>query len=500
MWVAVGLLTVLAAVARLPGYGESLFADELFTYDAIYGHGLADVVRRVTTGGGENTPPLYFVFAWASAKLGDPTVLIRLPSLLLGTALVPLVYLLGQRMVGRVTGLVAAALTAASPQAVYFSTEARPYATLMFLIALSTLMLLVAIEKRRPIWWIIFSLASIAALYTHYTALPVLLVQGAWALWAHREADRPIVVSHLVIAASVVPWIPLLAAQGGTQNLAFIEAVFPLSFGSFARFTARLVPGYEGMGISEVPGWFAMWILIAAVAIALIGAVVRLAGRGSKILAERPPKGLVLAVGLALATPVAILLYSLVGWDIYIPRHLLASFPALMIVLAWLFTSLPRPLAGVTTLLALSALTVGVVRAHDPDRNRPPLKQAARYIDARADPGDPIVEYVFLSSQGLFTRHLEINLKRSHTLYQWGFVPTSGDFWKSVEAARRIFVVEPWGDQGDRSPLPAGLERRFRLSELRVWRGRPPVAVLEFVRRSGESALRRRRAGGVDGF
>ena len=72
-------------------------------------------------------------------KVGDPTVTIRLPSLVCGTAAVPVIFLLGERIRDRATGMVAAALTALSPFAVYFATEARPYATLIFLLATSTL-------------------------------------------------------------------------------------------------------------------------------------------------------------------------------------------------------------------------------------------------------------------------------------------------------------------------------------------------------------------------
>ena len=51
---------------------------------------------------------------------------------------------------------------------------------------------------------------------------------------------------------------------------------------------------------------------------------------------------LVLVAGLALATPVCMLGYSLFGADIYTPRHLLASLPAVALLLGLLFTTLPR--------------------------------------------------------------------------------------------------------------------------------------------------------------
>lgn len=45
----------------------------------------------------EITPPLYFIFAWLSMKLGSDPEWVRLPSLLAGTAVIPLVYLVGAR-------------------------------------------------------------------------------------------------------------------------------------------------------------------------------------------------------------------------------------------------------------------------------------------------------------------------------------------------------------------------------------------------------------------
>ena len=56
---------------------------------------------------------------------GDSTVLVRLPSLVLGTAAIPVVFLLGRRVAGTRVGLFAAAILALSPFAIFYSTEAR---------------------------------------------------------------------------------------------------------------------------------------------------------------------------------------------------------------------------------------------------------------------------------------------------------------------------------------------------------------------------------------
>ena len=112
----------------------------------------------------ESTPPLHFVLAWATAKIGDPTIWVRVPSLVLGNATVPLVYLLGARTLGRSAGIVGAALIAIAPFAIFYGVEDRAYAALGFFATLSTLTLLEATRTGERRWWIAFALASAAVL------------------------------------------------------------------------------------------------------------------------------------------------------------------------------------------------------------------------------------------------------------------------------------------------------------------------------------------------
>ena len=92
-----------------------------------------------------------------------------------GVATIPLVYLLGVRTVGSPAALVAAALTALSPFMIYYSAEARGYALMMALVALSTLAMLLAVDTRRTaLVGPVRASARCAAVYTHYTCVFVL--------------------------------------------------------------------------------------------------------------------------------------------------------------------------------------------------------------------------------------------------------------------------------------------------------------------------------------
>jgi mannosyltransferase len=78
-------------------------------------------------------PPLYYLLLhyWI-ALFGDTANDVRLLSALFGTATIPIVYLIGQRLSGALVGVAAALLLAFSPFNIYFAQEARMYTLLMF--------------------------------------------------------------------------------------------------------------------------------------------------------------------------------------------------------------------------------------------------------------------------------------------------------------------------------------------------------------------------------
>ena len=212
----VAALTVVALALRLRGIEEGLWRDEPVTFAETQGRSLRSVLD-VVANGGEYNPPLPFVLAWLTSKAGDPTVSIRIPSVLLGTATVPIVFLLGLRTLGRAAALVAAGLIALSPFAIYYGIEARGYGALMCFSALSALVLVLAVETNRARWWIAYGLAVAAVLYTHYTGVFVIGVQGAWALLLHRGRWRGLVLAYLGAALLYLPWLPHV--HGDPSNL-----------------------------------------------------------------------------------------------------------------------------------------------------------------------------------------------------------------------------------------------------------------------------------------
>jgi mannosyltransferase len=180
-------------------------------------------------------PPGYYLLlhAWR-ALFGHSEFALRALSAVAGLALVLCTHLLGRRLFGAATGLMAAFLGAISPFAIYYSQEARMYALLAALSAASTYLLLRILNlqspisnqrvsesaNRRTLSFIAYVLAAAAGLYTQYAFAFVLLVHNAvFAVWWLAHSRRCAVArwrwlavwlgAQAGVVALYLPWLPI---------------------------------------------------------------------------------------------------------------------------------------------------------------------------------------------------------------------------------------------------------------------------------------------------
>lgn len=458
----VGAVTVVGFLLRLAIVDQSLAGDELSSYRYTVDRPLSAVLSD------QGNPPLFYVLAWASVKLGDPTASIRLPSLVLGTAAIPLVYAIGRSTVGRAAALVGTIVVAISPFAIFHSTDARAYSTLIFFTALSTLSLLVALDTGRRRWWALYAIASAAAFYTHYMAVFVLLAQAAWGLWAHRRHVRALLLANAAVTAGC---LPIFASTSDGPGVLFTLKGFyhPLTVSSVVEGSLQLFPGHPVAAWSELPGRVVAFVLAAAIAVAALVAAARLLGRRRE--RGAPSRGIVLVAALGLATPLGLILYALTGPDTFESRYLSASLPGVALLIGALTTSVPRRLSLPVTSVVIAMVAVGSIKALTPDYRRTPYKAVAEFIDHDARPGDAVVDPYIRSldvANAFFfpeqarrrgyrkTRltYLSINLERDRSLVRVGGV---SDAAAATRSNGRVFVVGP---QGRVSPPPPGAPLR----------------------------------------
>ncbi|MEZ4641909.1 MAG: glycosyltransferase family 39 protein [Chloroflexota bacterium] len=109
---------------------QGMWLDETFSV-WLANHSITDMLQWIVKI--DQHPPLYYLLLhYWMAYNGDTPYYVRLLSALFGAGTIPIIYLIGKRMSGVVTGLVAAVLLALSPFNIRFAQEARMYTLLTF--------------------------------------------------------------------------------------------------------------------------------------------------------------------------------------------------------------------------------------------------------------------------------------------------------------------------------------------------------------------------------
>ena len=193
-WWPLAALTLLAAALRLSTLDlQSFWYDEAFTPVHVLHPSLWATLRSVVHT--ENTPPLWYVIAWADSRvLGTGEVALRLPSALAGIATVPVAWAIGRSSAGRrATAIARAALVAVNPLFVWYSQEARAYGLFVLCAALAMLCFLRAEREPTPRRWRRSRSPASLALLTHYFAVFLLVPMVLWLLCdrAPRRAALP---------------------------------------------------------------------------------------------------------------------------------------------------------------------------------------------------------------------------------------------------------------------------------------------------------------------
>jgi Dolichyl-phosphate-mannose-protein mannosyltransferase len=444
--VLVALLTIAVLIVRITQLHQSLFGDEVLAYNEIVGHSLSTVINTVNTGS-ESSPPLFFILAWLTSKLGDPSVLIRLPT------------------------LIGAAIFAIGPFNAYYGIEARPYATLAFFVAVSTYALLRAVRTNRIGWWLLYSLAATAAAYTHYTAVFVLLVQGVWSLWVCRRRPRE---PLLAAALGVLLYLPWLGHVHGKALNVYGQLV-PFTFHQVVSDLPRPLTGYPYASITRIPTDPGLAIVMCAAALGLWRLAPRLrAVAATELHSDRghPPTRLLIAV-LAIATPIGLFLYSLLGTDLWIARSQIASLPAQALALGGLLAAIGGIEGAIAIVAVLATLTFGTVRALSPAYRRPPFRVAAQYLDRVAAPNDPVIFYpsfLYLDS-AIAVQFQRRHLTRKASQTQWAGIPPGEEAFVVLDDA--IASALHIG-----TPHPPG----FRLVASEHYTGLDPFRVITYQR------------------
>ena len=338
-----------AAALRFTRIGhQSFWLDESYTVDLVQ-RPFGDMLSGVASD--ESTPPLYYVLVWLWEKaFGHGEAGLRSLSALFGTLTVPVAWRAARVWFDSPrAGLTAAALVAFNPFFVWYSQEARAYALLVLMAALTLLFL----GRRAYGWW---ALTAALALCTHYFAAFLLVPEAIWLLWSNRQ--RAAWLATGAVTAVGVALIPLALHQRDLGHTSFIA---DLSFRSrVGDLPKKLVTGELGTPTPLI-GPLAGAIAVAAIAYALWRR------RSARIL-----------VAIAVAAGLLPLALAAFGADYVLPRNLIAVYvPVILVVAAGLAGRLG--LLGATVICAV-ALAVNVEVASNVKLQRDDWRGAAKAL------------------------------------------------------------------------------------------------------------------------
>ena len=364
----IGLVTV-AALLRFSTLGlQSFWYDEALTVRLV-GMSLGEMLIRIPLD--EANPPGYYLSAWAWAKAFGPWELgLRSLSALAGTATVVVVYAAARELGPPRGALAAGSLVATSPVLVWYSQEARPYAFLCLLSAVSFLFFLRACRKASQRTLAMWALASSAALMTHHFAAFLVAAEAVWLLVTLRQRMRRVMVA---VAA-----VGLVGALGGALALEQRSQGLSDWIAGSSDLSARLaeMPKHLLLGTLQ-PGW-AEWAVAAAVAFVAIALTVT---RGEPARRATAPALVVAAV--ATAVPVAL---AFAGADVVNSRNGLAAAPVLAVALGVALGVRRPPWVGAGVATGLSLFFAGLVLAGaiDPRLQRNDLRAVAHQLEPSA--------------------------------------------------------------------------------------------------------------------
>jgi mannosyltransferase len=372
---ASALVTRLVMLASRP-----IWYDEAFSL-LLARRPVADILSGTAA---DTMPPLYYLLLRTWQSISHDIAFDRSLNVVLGMALVVVVYLWIKDLAGPKEGLWAAAFTAVSPLAVYHAQELRMYTLLSLAVVcnwygFNRLFGEGRVAGGRGRWWGLFVVSGVAGMYTHNLAVFSLAVPDVL-LMLRREwrGLKGLLAAQLGIGLLAGPWLMVVPQQIGK-----IQAAFWTPQPGILEIVQALVKAHTFLPLPT--NWIPL-ALLSTLLVLSFGALEFAHAKGlgwAKI-------DLVVA---ALLPPTLLFGLSYVMRPVFVPRAFLPSVLAYLGVLGIAVTRARRSwvgwgLAAVMLAASLGGLSQQYIFSSFP---RSPFPQASEWLRSQLETGDVIV-------------------------------------------------------------------------------------------------------------
>ena len=335
---ALAAITLGGAFLRLQGLNaQPLWLDEVVSLNNALAFGRGGL-RALA--GADHIAPLHSMLLWAVVNLGgESAVWLRLPSALFGIATIPAVFVMAKRLFCSTrTALIAAALVAVSPYAIWYSQEARMYSLFLLFVCLYVIVAWPVVSRSLGLLELsALTFITTAGLYTHHYMIMLTVAFGlflmsrgglmqkrAWAwlatqilslllfsYWLYLTADKLDAIAGFP-KPGILMWVPYT----------LFNFVFGFSLGPSVR-------EIREAGTSAAMLHHGLVIAIAAAAMGLIC----LAGVWRALRSETRTAGIWLATWLVVPILIALLATFVTNIG-YNSRYVIVSYPPMVLFLA----------------------------------------------------------------------------------------------------------------------------------------------------------------------
>ncbi len=374
---APALICLLAfALAAVGLSSRSLWGDEAFSVWA------SKQPATLLMAGLDAQPPLHhLILKWGRALWGESVFAIRFASLCCGVLCVPIAWRAAAWLLNPRAALVCALVLSMSPMLLYYDQEARMYAPAALFSSAAIALTARGLRGNLPLRaWLGYVLATLAALFTHFYTLPVLLVNTVALLFGGRSARERLgqwTLAHGAIALLFGAWFFGLQWRVLTRSAATRNNLWP----PISEVLENIQRGASGLFFGLR---FAEWQALPALALcaaALLGALpLWRAGRRAAALTGLGWCGLSFAFVFATASRSGIV-------PDFSPRYLLfALLPMMLLASAWALR--PGALWVIAAVLALAPTLAGQRDLRDPAWVKSRYDELLSQLRSRARPDD----------------------------------------------------------------------------------------------------------------